>query len=383
MRIAFYAPMKPPGDPVPSGDRLMARLLMDALRRGGAAVALASGLRSYDRGDPERQRRLEALGGRMAARIVRHLTGLPADRRPDLWFTYHLYHKAPDHLGPTVAAALGLPYVVAEASFAPKQADGRFAIGHAAAARAIHAADRIYSLNPVDAACLVPLVKRPDVLADLPPFIDTSTVRTDAAGRLAARARLRARHGLPEGVPVILTVAMMRADQKLASYGALADALGRLSPARFVWLVAGSGAAQAEVRRLAAPLGDRAVFAGLVAGEALRELYAGADLFAWPAVKEAFGLAFLEAASAGLAVVAGRSGGIEAIVEDGVTGRIVPAGDAGALAEALRPLLTDPAAVRRMGEAGAARAERVNDIAAAAEFLAADLRALVARGRTA
>ncbi|KQT64245.1 MULTISPECIES: glycosyltransferase family 4 protein [unclassified Aureimonas] len=383
MRIAFYAPMKPPGDPVPSGDRLMARLLMDALRRGGAEVDLASRFRTYDRGDPDRQRRLEALGGRLAARIVRRIEALPAAMRPDLWFTYHLYHKAPDHLGPAVSAALGLPYVVAEASFAPKQAGGRSAAGHAAAARAIACSDRIYSLNPVDAACLRPLVKRPDVLADLAPFIDTSLLRTDPAGRIAARARLRAHYALPENVPVILTVAMMRADQKLASYAALAEALGQLMPARFVWLIAGTGPAEAEVRRLAEPLEDRAVFAGLQTGEALRDLYAGADLFAWPAVKEAFGMAFVEAAGAGLAVVAGRSGGIDAIVEDGTTGRIVPAGDARAMAEALRPLLGDPDAIRRMGEAGAARAARVNDIGTAADRLRADLGALLAAGSAA
>lgn len=377
MRIAFHAPMKSPNDPVPSGDRMVARLLVEALRRGGAEVTLATDFRAYDRGDPERQARLEALGHRLATRLIRRFETLPAHRRPDLWFTYHLYHKAPDHLGPAVSAALGIPYVVAEASFAPKQAGGRFAIGHAAAARAIAAADRIYSLNPVDAACLRPLAKGPDVLRDLAPFIDTAALRPRPAERRTARARIAARYGLPRDVPVILTVAMMRADQKLASYGVLADALMRVSDQPFAWLIAGAGAAEADVRSLTAPLGARAVFAGLVSGETLADLYAGADLYAWPAVKEAFGMTFIEAASAGLAVVAGRSGGIDAIVEDGVTGRIVPAGDAEAMAAALRPLLCDPAARRRMGDAGAARALRVNDISAASERLSADLRGLV------
>ncbi|KQT41978.1 hypothetical protein ASG43_16985 [Aureimonas sp. Leaf454] len=378
MRIAFYAPMKAPDDPVPSGDRRMARLLMAALGRGGAQVRLASRFRSYDRGDPARQERLRSLGGRIARRLLRRFEALPAELRPEIWFTYHLYHKAPDHLGPVIARALAIPYVVAEASFAPKQARGTFAIGHASAGDAIAAADRIYSLNPVDAVCLRPLVKDERVLADLAPFIDTSAFAIDRARRQEARARLERRFAVPAGVPLILTVAMMRRDQKLASYAALAQALGRLGDRPFAWLVAGTGSAEAEVRRLAAPLAGHVAFAGLAEGEDLRDLYAGSDLFAWPAVKEAFGMAFVEAASAGLAVVAGRSGGIDAIVEDGVTGRIVPAGDAAEMAEALGALLDDPARIARMGAAGAERTRRVNDIDAASRLLFADLHRLVA-----
>ena len=57
MRIAFYAPMKPAGHPLPSGDRLMARLLVSALGLAGHSVEPASQFRSYDgAGDPSRQR---------------------------------------------------------------------------------------------------------------------------------------------------------------------------------------------------------------------------------------------------------------------------------------------------------------------------------------
>jgi hypothetical protein len=48
MRIAFYAPLKPPFHPVASGDRTMARLLIEALRRSGHEVAVAAALRSRD-----------------------------------------------------------------------------------------------------------------------------------------------------------------------------------------------------------------------------------------------------------------------------------------------------------------------------------------------
>ena len=48
MRVAFYAPLKPPDHAVPSGDRRMARLLMAALERAGHRVILASRLRAFE-----------------------------------------------------------------------------------------------------------------------------------------------------------------------------------------------------------------------------------------------------------------------------------------------------------------------------------------------
>ena len=109
--------MKPPDHPVPSGDRTMARLLIRALETAGHSVELASRLRSREPdGDPERQAELRDLGAASADRYVERHSGA---ERPDLWFTYHLYYKAPDWIGPLASRRLGIPYVVAEASVAP------------------------------------------------------------------------------------------------------------------------------------------------------------------------------------------------------------------------------------------------------------------------
>ena len=118
---------------------------------------------------------MRAIGGRLATRVARRLQ---CDPRPDLWFTYHVHHKAPDLVGPAVAEALRIPYVIAEASIAPRQSHGPWAEGHADALAAIRAADAVISLNPADLPELarhcdarLPRFAVPryyDIVADLP-----------------------------------------------------------------------------------------------------------------------------------------------------------------------------------------------------------------------
>ena len=149
MRIAFYAPLKAPDHPTPSGDRLIAGLLVRALERAGHEVALASRLRTFDgAGDRARQRRLARIGRAEARWLIDRWLGSP--RAPRCWFTYHLYHKAPDWIGPRVSARLRIPYLVAEASYAPKQARGAWRHGHRAVAAALARASRVIALNPHD-----------------------------------------------------------------------------------------------------------------------------------------------------------------------------------------------------------------------------------------
>ena len=91
--------------------------------------------------------------------------------------------------------------------------------------------------------------------------------------------------------------------------------------------------------------------------EALREL-AGADLLVFPSLwYETFGLTILEAASQGVPAVATNIGGQSSLVQDGITGRLVPPGDSASLAASLRELLSDSAALRRMGAAARAAFE--------------------------
>jgi glycosyltransferase involved in cell wall biosynthesis len=375
--VAFYGPLKPPDHPVPSGDRRMARALMRALALGGHPVALASRLRSYDGGgDARRQERIRSLGGRLAARLLRRYREMPAAERPCAWLTYHAYHKSPDWLGPEVAAGLGIPYLLAEASFAPKQRNGPWAAGHAAAERAIRAADVVLALTAIDAECLAPLVRPPAELRRLPPFIDPAPYRIAARERTSQRAACAARFGLDVERPWLLAVAMMRADVKRDSYLLLADALARLRNPSWQLLVVGDGPARPEIEAMLATLGQgRVAFAGLVAEEALPGIYAAADLYVWPALCEAYGLALLEAQAAGLPVVAGRGGGVAEVVADGRGGVLVPPRDPAALAGAVRDLLEHAGRRRALAAGAMAFVEAERGIAHAAAVLASALAA--------
>ncbi|HEU5083247.1 MAG TPA: glycosyltransferase [Acidimicrobiales bacterium] len=113
-------------------------------------------------------------------------------------------------------------------------------------------------------------------------------------------------------------------------------------------VVVGDGGQEPVLRRLADDVGADVTFAGPVAPDELGPHYRAARLVAVPSHREGFGLVAAEALANGRAVVASAVGGLAQVVADGVTGRLVPAGDVEALADALAT--TDPA----LGAAGPA-----------------------------
>jgi glycosyltransferase involved in cell wall biosynthesis len=363
MRIAFYAPLKPPDHPVPSGDRRVARQIVDALRLAGHEVEIASRLRSYEpAGDTDRQIRLAALGGRLAGRFIHRVHNRPLAEQPQAWLTYHLYYKAPDWIGPRIITRLGIPYIVVEASVADKRAGGPWSLGHQAVIAALNRASAVISLNPADEPGVAPHVSDRSRLHRLKPFLDARPYAAAAAHRDEHRRALAERFALDPTRPWCIAVAMMRPGDKLESYKVLAEAFAKLSDEPWSLILVGDGPARAQVETAFAPLAGRVISAGAMAEDTLPALYAAGDLYVWPAVNEAFGMAILEAHAAGLPVVAGDSGGVGEIVAHGRTGLLVPPRDAEALAAAIRPLLADASRRRRWAADALAKVAAEHDV---------------------
>jgi glycosyltransferase involved in cell wall biosynthesis len=361
MRIAFYAPLKPPDHEVPSGDRRVARLFLDALRLSGHEPFVVSHLRSFDgAGDEAHQAQIAARGREIADELISRWR--QRGGRPVAWFTYHLYYKAPDWIGPAVCKALDMRYIVAEASVAQKRDEGQWALGHRAVVAALGQADLVLGLNPADREGVEPFVNAAAYQA-LPPFLQTRDYAAPAP--------------MPGSPMRLVTVAMMRPGDKLASYRVLGAALAPLLDCAWTLEVIGDGPARTEVAASLAPLGARVQFAGALDQKAVAARLADSDLFVWPAINEAYGMAILEAQASGLAVVAGNSGGVGAVVLDDKTGSLVPPGDIPAFTAAVRRLVADPDRCRALGAAARHQAVREHDISVAA----ARLRRMIVRLR--
>ena len=173
-----------------------------------------------------------------------------------------------------------------------------------------------------------------------------------------SRARLERELGIPPGAPLIATVAVLRPKKGIE---VLLEAACSVPDAHFV--IIGDGPKREEWSALATKLGiaDRIRWTGYRTD--VETLLAGCDLFVHPSVDDAFPTVLLEAMAAGLPVVASRVGGIPEIVTAGVTGELVPAGDAKSLAAAIVSLLADGNQMRTMREAAQTHADRFSTAA--------------------
>lgn len=320
MKLAFYAPLKAPDHPVPSGDRAMARGVIAALKGVGADVTLASGLRSRDGGgDADHQAVLKGKAEIEVARLI------PEGQHAgwQAWITYHNYYKAPDLIGPQVAAALKIPYLLVEATRARSRLVGDWAHFAAAAEAASDAADVIFYLTDRDAETLRRDAPDGQALLHLRPFL----VRDDLPPASALTGPM-------------LAVGMMREADKLPSYRIIAETLALLPAGSWQLCIAGDGPVRDEVEALMAPFGDAVRFLGALDSDSMTTAYESAALLFWPGVNEAFGLVYLEAQAAGVPVVAQDRPGVRDVLCPGN----YPAPDAGCgpLAARLNTLLTEP-----------------------------------------
>ncbi|MGL4974128.1 MAG: glycosyltransferase family 4 protein [Bosea sp. (in: a-proteobacteria)] len=310
----------------------MARQFLALLRRLGHHVIVVSELRSWLR-EPGQ---LPAIAAAAQAELTRMQPVLDA-LRPDLWFTYHLYYKAPDLLGPATAKRLGIPYVVAEASHAPKRLDGPWADAEKASMAAQQSARVLLTLTDRDADGLAMLDGFSAAIASFPPFL-TRVDPMDPPPRLLKPA-VR-----------LICVAMMRDGNKLESYRQLALALGKLERDDWRLRMIGDGPARAQVEAaFSAFPAARISFAGACTPAEIQAELEQADIFVWPGYGEAYGMVYLEAQERGLPVVATDSGGVASVVHDGDTGILVAEGDCDAFANAVQTLIANPALRQKLG----------------------------------
>ena len=124
--------------------------------------------------------------------------------------------------------------------------------------------------------------------------------------------------------------------------------------------IVGDGPDRSRLESRARQLGveENVTFAGYKSrAEVLQHLRA-ADVFVMSSLAEGVPVVLMEAMAGGLPVVAPRIAGIPELIEDGVTGLLVPPGDAGALAGRVERLLADGDLRRRLGRAGRAKVEQ-------------------------
>jgi phosphatidylinositol alpha-1,6-mannosyltransferase len=179
--------------------------------------------------------------------------------------------------------------------------------------------------------------------------------------RVAAAALLSPPPGFPQTGRIILTVGRWDPAERYKGADTLLAALPRVLKAApdTALVLVGGGDDRPRLERLARNLGvsEHAHFLHGLTPEQLFACYASCEVFALPSQGEGFGIVFLEAMACAKPVIGGAHGGIPDIVEDGVTGLLVPHGDAERLAEALESLLDNPSRAKEMGARGRKRVQ--------------------------
>jgi D-inositol-3-phosphate glycosyltransferase len=219
-------------------------------------------------------------------------------------------------------------------------------------ARLIAESDLLIAASEVERAHLVAHGAAAPRVTVIPCGVDTTLFRPGDVGEARVALGLDAR-------PVALFAGRIAPIKGLDT---LLDAMARLaSEERAPRLLIVGGDAdepvdghEAMLRRHVGRLGlaDAVTFVGAQPQERLRSYYVAADVTVLPSYYESFGMVALEAMACGSPVIASRVGGLATTVVDGVTGFLVPDGDAEALAQRLDGVLADAALRWRIGREG-------------------------------
>lgn len=173
-----------------------------------------------------------------------------------------------------------------------------------------------------------------------------------------ARACIRERLGIPVDAFVVLTVRRLFYRNGLDT---LLDALTQLRGERNLYVViGGSGPERGEIETVIRREGLTNVkLTGFVPDDLLPDYYRAADVFVLPTrTAEGFGLVLTEAAASGVPSITTDSGAPREIIDDGITGLLVPPASADALARAIATLAKSPDTAAAMGRAALSMSSR-------------------------
>ena len=194
----------------------------------------------------------------------------------------------------------------------------------------------------------------------LPNFIDLQPFETIAASRQSGEPQQKSTssQSCAQNI-VLLTVSRLIPCKGLEI---CLEALSHLGDLPVNLRIVGNGASDYELslRELAQSLdvSERVEFVGAVPPSQIAEEYRTADIFLLASYFEAFGIVLVEAMAAGIPIVATKVGGIPTVVQDGVSAKLVPAGDALSLATAIRSLITSEAKLQHMAIAARERSKQ-------------------------
>lgn len=263
-----------------------------------------------------------------------------------------------------IGPSLGRPYGVILHG-AEVTVPGRVPVAKQALRRVLRGAELVISAGEYALAEAERCAGRALPAVVIPPGVDTSRFRPlDTPEREAARQRF----GFDANDIVIASVNRLVPRKGMS---VLIDALSELMPTRptLRLVIGGTGRSASTLLQQATERAAPVQFLGRISDDEVSELYGASDLMAmlchdrWFGLEqEGFGIAFLEAAAAGLPQVAGRSGGSAEAVHDGVSGIVVAdPTDVAAVADALARLVDDPTRRREMGAAARERVEHAFD----------------------
>jgi glycosyltransferase involved in cell wall biosynthesis len=193
-------------------------------------------------------------------------------------------------------------------------------------------------------------------------------IHTPDAASLTPAQQIRQELSVPDGAVLLACVCRLEPEKDVNTLIVAMPLLPATPVFRLV--IAGSGSQEDGIRAKFSDWGldDCVTFLGF--RKDAMSLIGAADVFVLPSKAEPFGLVLLEAMSLAKPVVSTAAGGPLEIVQDRITGRLVPPSSAGALAAALQELILDPAGRSAMGEQGRRRfVEHFTDERMAAETL--------------